>query len=179
MQLLSGKDAVARITGMISPKHQVHGYAVNLTVKNISAVDPVGMVDLGGNEYRSAESVSIAAQRRTTEDKYLWWDISRGAYFVEFNETIELAPDEIAFLEPDDRLIRAGATHSAVMLRGRMAPVETLLDVPVHHVQIKQNARISLVRIFRFDTSGPQIAALSKVITVQPARPSPKGKKRK
>ena len=177
MHLLSGKDAVARITGAISPKHQVHGYAVNLTAKNISAVDPIGMVDLGGNEYRSAGAVAIAAHRRTPEDKYLWWNLSRGAYFVEFNETLELAPNEIALLEPDERLIRAGASHTTVMLRGRVAPIEMLLDVPAMTVQIKQNARISLVRVFQFNTSGPQVGSIAKVITVAAAKSGSKKKK--
>ncbi len=179
MHLLPGKDTAVRIAGMVSPKHQVHGYAVNLSVKNVYAVDPVGMVDFGGSEFRGAARIPIASQRRTPEDKYQWWDLSRGAYFIEFNESLSLAPDEIALLEPDDRLLRAGASHAAVMLRGRVAPIETLLDVPSLRVQIKQNARISLLRVFRFDAAAPHVETLSKVITVKPAKPSARGKKKK
>ena len=179
MELLTGKDAATRIAGMISPKYQVHGYAVDLTVKNIYAVDPVGQVDFGGSEYRGAERIPIVAQSRRAEDKYRWWDLSRGAYFVEFNEALELAANEFALLEPAERLLRAGAGHGSVTLRGHVAPVEMLLDVDSHRIQIKQNARISQVRLFRFVSAAPETAPLSKTITVKATKPSRKGKKRK
>jgi deoxycytidine triphosphate deaminase len=73
----------------------------------------------------------------------------RGSYFIEFNETIELAPDEVGILEPDERLVRAGASHPSVFLRGRISPVETLLEVCALRVELKQNARTSRLRLFK------------------------------
>jgi deoxycytidine triphosphate deaminase len=134
---------------MISPKHQVHGFTVDLTVKSISSVDPTGRVDFGGSEYSAAGKLPIVAQRRNLEDKYHWWDLGRGSYFIEFNETVELTPNEFGYLEPDDRLIRAGATHAPFFLRGRVAPLETLLTVDAVRLQVKQNARIARIRVFR------------------------------
>jgi len=159
MQLLTGKEVLSRIEGVLNPKYQVHGTAVDLTVKNIYAVDPVGRVDFGGTEYVPAGKVAIAAQRYTREDKYQWWDLSRGAYLVEFNETLQLAEDELGLLEPEERLLRAGASHAAHFMRGRVAPLETLLDVSTLRLQIKQNARIARVRIFRLLAAVPTRAA--------------------
>ena len=158
MDPLTGKVAAARVSGMISPKHQVHGYGVNLTVRAIYEVDPVGAVDFGGSEYKRAGKMPVGTRRRTPEDRYEWWDLGRGAYFVEFNETLELAPDELGLLEPDERLLHAGAAHAAQFLRGRVAPLEALLNVDTVRVQIKMNARISMLRVFRFQTAGPALS---------------------
>jgi deoxycytidine triphosphate deaminase len=158
MEPLSGKEAATRVMGMISSKHQVHGYAVGLTVKNIFAVDPTGRVDFGGGEYTPAGRMAVTPLRRTPEDKYLWWELGRGGYFVEFNETLELAPDEMALLEPDERLLRAGVSHASNFLRGRIAPVEALFHVDALTVLVKQNARVSRLRIFKMASGGMVVA---------------------
>ncbi len=167
MEPLTGKEVSARITGMTSAKHQVHGYSVDLTVKKLYVVDPTGRVDFGGSEYMPAGRIELAAMRRNTDDKYLWWELSRGAYFVEFNESLDLAPDEMAVLEPDDRLLRAGAMHPALYLRGKQAPLEMLLDINVTRLMVKENARLSRVRGFRLAIGKSSPAAAGK-----PAKPS-------
>ncbi len=162
MQPLTGKEI--RVTGMVSPKHQVHGYAVDLTVRKIHVVDPTGRVDFGGSEYIPAGRIELAALRRNPEDKYLWWELSRGAYFLEYNESLDLAADEVAVLEPDDRLLRAGAAHAGLYLRGKQSPLEMLLDVNVTRILIKQNARVSRVRVFRMPgvaAPAPELKAVS------------------
>ncbi len=170
MELVSGKEIAARISGLISAKHQVHAYTVDVTVKTIHSVDPTGRVDFGGSEYVPAGKMPIAPQRHNLEDKYMWWDLGRGAYFVEFNESVELTPVEFGYLEADDRLIRAGATLAPSYLRGHAAPLETLLTLETVRLQIKQNARIARIRIFR-TPSAPGQAAASK------APPGPRKKK--
>ncbi len=154
MELLPGEAAATRVAGIINAKYQVHGYSVDLTARSVSSVDPVGQLDFGGSEYTPAGRIAITTRRRRPEDRYEWWDLGRGCYFVEFNETLELAEDQIALLEPDQRLLRAGASHAPVFLRGRVAPVEALLQVDTLRLQIKQNARVSRVRIFRFSPPG-------------------------
>jgi len=168
MEPLSGKEAASRVTGMISAKHQVHGYSVDLTVKNIFALDPTGRVDFGGGEYMPAGRMAVAPLRRNPEDKYQWWELGRGAYFVEFNESVDLPADEMALLEPDERLLRAGASHTSNFLRGRIAPVEALLQVEALTMLMKQNARVSRLRVFK-------LAAGSVLVTpiLKPA-PAPK-----
>ena len=162
MDLLPGKTAANRVAGIVNAKYQVHGYSVDVTVRNVSSVDPSGQLDFAGSEYTPAGRITISTHRRRPEDRYEWWDLGRGCYFVEFNETLELAEDEIALLEPDVRLLRAGASHAPVFLRGRVAPVEALLQLDTLRLQIKQNARISRVRIFRFAPAGGSVSAVAK-----------------
>jgi hypothetical protein len=149
MRLLSGKDATTHISGLLHPKYQVHGYSVHLTAKKIYALDPVGKLDFGGSEYASAGRVEIEPRTLRPEDKYRWWELARESYFVECNETLRLATDEIALIEPEDRLLRAGAWHVPLFVRGHVDPVELLLVVGVLQLHVKENARLARVRLFR------------------------------
>jgi hypothetical protein len=149
MQLLSGKDSASHIAGIIHPKYQVHGFSVHLTVRKIYAVDPVGKLDFGGGEYMPAGRVVMEPHQLRAGDNYLWWELDRDCYFVECNETLSLASDQIALIEPEDRLLRAGGWHAPLFVRGHVDPVELLLTVGVLQLRVKENARIARVRLFR------------------------------
>ncbi len=140
MELLPGRETVRRVSGLINAKYQVHRYSVHLTVRNIYALDPVGQVDFGGSEYVPAGKTAMGTVRRSPEDRYEWWDLSRGRYQVEFNESLELAEDELGILEPEDRLLRAGGSHVTVSLRGHIETLEVPLVVETLRMQIKKNA---------------------------------------
>jgi hypothetical protein len=151
MQLLSGKDAANHIAGIIHAKYQVHGFSVHLTVRKIYGIDPAGKLDFGGGEYAPAGRVELAPNPLRPDDNYRWWDLGRESYFVECNETLSLAPDQMALIEPEDRLLRAGASHVPLFVRGHLDPVELLLSVGVPLLRVKENARIARVRLFRID----------------------------
>jgi len=151
MQLLSGKDAATHVEGILHPKYQVHGFSVHLTARKIFAIDPVGKLDFGGSEYVPAGRVEIVPHRVRTEDKYQWWELGRETYYVECNESLSLAANQIALIEPEDRLLRAGGWHVPLFLRGDVSPVELLLVVGVMQLQVKENARLAHVRLFRID----------------------------
>ena len=151
MKLLSGLQAVAHVKGILSAKHQVHAYSVDLTVKGIWGVDPVGRLDFGGGEFAPAARVKVEVHRLRSEDNYEWWELERGCYFIEYNETLELDENEIAMLEPDPRTLRTGATHASVFIRGHADRIETLFDVQAKHLAVKQNARVSRLRVFQLN----------------------------
>lgn len=172
MELLSGKRAAERVQNIVSPKYQVHAYAVDLSVRNIYALDPVGQVDFGGSEYRAAGKIELARYRAYPEDTYEWWDLGRGSYLVEYNESFEFPDDEFGLLEPDERLQRAGASHATQMLRGRIKQLEVLLTVDTMRVRVKQNARVSRLRLFHFSPATPT------VIVVPPPAAKPRARKK-
>jgi deoxycytidine triphosphate deaminase len=124
---------------------------VHLTVRKIYGVDPIGKLDFGGGEYVPAGRVELAPRQLRPEDSYLWWELDRESYFVECNETLSLAGDQIALIEPEDRLLRAGGWHAPLFVRGHVDPVELLLNVGVLQLRVKENARIARVRLFRID----------------------------
>jgi deoxycytidine triphosphate deaminase len=174
MQLLSGNAAVTQIKGILHAQYQVHGFSIHLTVRNISSLDSNGQVDFGGGEYVAAGRTEIVPQQLRLEDKYLWWDLSHGSYIVQCNETLHLAPDEIALIEPEDRLLRAGASHVPLFVRGHIDPVELLLDVGVARLRVKQNARITRVRLFRIEGSITGSASPRKSSAKSPKRANKK-----
>ena len=149
MKILPGKVAAARVAGILHPKYQLHGYSIDLTARKIFSIDPTGQIDFGGSEYIAAGRIEIASQRTRQEDSYQWWDLASGSYFVECNESLDLAENEIALIEPDDRLLRAGAWHVPMYLRGRVEPVQLLLKVGAASLRIKENARLARFRLFR------------------------------
>lgn len=167
MKLLSGHEAVTHIKGILNEKHQVHACSIDLTVRKISRVNPIGQLDFGGGEYVPAGHFPIEPHRLRPEDNYQWWELDRGCYFIEFNEMLELGDDEIALLEPDPRTLRTGATHASVFLRGHIGQLETLFDVQAQHLTVKQNARVSRLRIFRLELS-------TRIASVTPRRKSTK-----
>jgi hypothetical protein len=173
MQLLSGTAAAAHISGILHPKYQVHGFSVHLTIRKVSAIDPIGQIDFGGGEYIAAGRTDLVAHSLRPEDNYRWWELERGSYFVECNETLQLAADEIALIEPEDRLLRVGGWHVPLFVRGHVAPVEILLEVGAARLRVKENARFARVRLFRVDTT--KIAAKTSRRSISPG---PKRKKR-
>lgn len=162
MQMLSGKLSVARLSGILNPQYQVHGYCVQLTARRIFAIEPTGQIDFGGNEYAAAGRIEIASQRLRREDRYRWWRLTAGAYFVECNESVELAENEMALIEPDDRLLRAGAWHVPFYVRGRVPSLQLLLYVGAAQLRIKENARLTLFRLFRISEGAETESSTSK-----------------
>jgi hypothetical protein len=170
MQLLSGKEAANHVSGIIHSKYQVHGFSVHLTVKKIYAIDPAGKLDFGGGEYAPAGRLELSPNQLRPEDNYRWWDLGRESYFVECNEVLSLAPDQMALLEPEDRLLRAGAWHVPLFVRGQLDPVELLLTVGVPLLRVKENARIARVRLFRIDEQEKPSRAAHKNGSKKPSR---------
>jgi hypothetical protein len=170
MQLLSGKDAASQIAGILHPKYQVHGFSVHLTARKIYSIDPVGRLDFGGSEYVPAGRVEIAPRQLRPEDKYLWWELGRESYYVECNETLRLATNQIALIEPEDRLLRAGGWHVPLFMRGHMDPVELLLVVGVMQLRVKENARFARVRLFCLDEPMKSARATRKLSPKKPSR---------
>jgi len=174
MQLLSGTASATQIKGILHPQYQIHGFSIHLTVRNISSLDSNAQIDFGGGEYVAAGRTEIAPQQVRPEDKYLWWDLTQGTYIVQCNETLHLAPDEIALIEPEDRLLRAGASHVPLFVRGHIDPVELLLDVGVTRLRVKQNARITRVRLFRIEGTITGSSSPRKSSAKNPKRASKK-----
>ncbi len=183
MQLRSGKETARRMHRFISSKHQVHAYSVDLTARQIYSLGPTGAVDFAGSDYLAADPHAVSAYQKHSQDKYRWWSLLHGAYLVEFNETLELAENEIALLEPHERLLRAGAVHPALYVRGKVDPIATMLSVAGAKIEIKQNARISTLRLFRLAAAPSRPAApkkaKKKTKKKAPARKTPKKKKRR
>ena len=149
MQYLAGKAVAERIQGLISEKHQRHHYETDLTVRAIYRVTGPGSVDFGGSEETEAPRDELSPVKRSDQDQYGWWDLGPGSYVVRFNETPHLEENQIAFLQPHERLMRAGALHGSYNFRETREFLETTIMVGSGGIRIKENARVSKLLVLR------------------------------
>jgi len=146
---IPGFEAADRIKNFIHKDTQTEENKVYLTVKQIYSLDKKGSLDFGGSELNPAERKPLLPKKRLPKDKYGWWDLNQGTYLVEFNEQIELREKEIAILESREELLQNGCFHPLRII----TPEEKLSFIPLNvgyqGIDIKQNARISTLRIVK------------------------------
>ena len=131
------------LEGTVQAAKQVDAHGVHLTVAEVLSAHVRGRIDFGGSELEPAGTHPLEPTDRRPGDKYAWWRLEPGAYIVRFNETIKDGAPPL-LLTANDRLLSCGCALSAgVCGPGKVASV---LSVPACGANIKQNARIALLR---------------------------------
>lgn len=118
-----------------------------LTVKRIGKIASGGSLDFGGSEYKEAEIEWIEPEKKSPDDKYGWWDLSKGSYWVVYNEEIDLPENTTLFFQPWEKAVLAGITHPSGIISEPRKLLATLVSVGDYTVGIKENARLSEVFI--------------------------------
>ena len=149
MKYLEGEHVAEVLKGLISEKHQRHHYETDLTVQGIFRLTGGGSVDFGGSEESVAPREEVPAVKQSPEDTYGWWELSEGSFVLRFNEVPALKGDQIAFIQPHERLVRAGALHASYYFREEREHLETTMFVGAGGVRIKENARVSKLLILQ------------------------------
>jgi deoxycytidine triphosphate deaminase len=148
MKFCSGEEVASLAKGLISEKHQVHSYGLDLTVGRISAVKKEGDLDFGGSEEKEPLTEELKPVKRNPDDEYGWWNLTAGEYIVKFNETVEVPENSLCVLQPLLRTMKAGVMHPTLLLMSGEKIDEVVLLVGKSGLNIKENARISsLMRI--------------------------------
>ena len=149
VSFIPGSEGIHRIKNSIHKNTQIGEDKVYLTVKQIYSLDKKGSLDFGGSELNLAKRKPLLPKKKLIEDKYGWWNLNQGTYLVEFNEQIELKEKEIAILESREELLHNCSFHPLRI----MTPEEELSFIPLNvgsqGIDIKQNARISVLRIVK------------------------------
>jgi hypothetical protein len=131
------------LDGTIHRPRQVDALGVHVTVAAILKTHSRGLIDFGGGEYREAAAHPLSVDERKPNDKYGWWRLDEGTYVVDFNESIrEGAPPLL--LAGSNRLLRCGACAAAAVCGP--GPIRTVLTVAGAGLNVKENARIALLR---------------------------------
>ncbi|HKJ68275.1 MAG TPA: dCTP deaminase [bacterium] len=118
-----------------------------LTVAKIGKITRQGSLDFGGSEYREAEVEWIQPELQSKEDKYGWWDLAPGLYQVQFNESLSFSDDSGVLLQIWSQALKAGVAHPTEVITESRDPLVTLLQVSEPGSSIKENARLSEVRL--------------------------------
>ena len=149
MKACTGTEIAALASGIISEKHQVGPYSLDLTVASISMVKKEGDIDFGGSEEKEALTEKLEPYKRNEEEEYGWWELTAGEYLVEFNEKIEIPENHFAIIRPLPRALSAGVMHPEMTrLEGEMVDT-TLMLVGKSGLNIKENARISSLLLLK------------------------------
>jgi hypothetical protein len=153
MELLTGLNAEAYLTGLVHAKTQVGSHWVDLTVAAVHRLTKRGALDFGGSEYAPASTVAMNTHKRNDDDKYGWWELRHGMYLLHFNEQLhELSEEHVALLTPHPRLTATGANHTSSYLF-REDRLSAVLDVPLAGVALKENCRVSRLQVFKTQRS--------------------------
>ncbi len=128
---------------------QEEKYSVSLTANKIYRFRGRAELDFGGGEYSPAGREEIQPEKRAPEDDYGWWNLEEGAYLLELNEKLCVPIGGVAVLQPHSHLLENGASHPTVMREetDNQAAVRVPLEVPENGLAIKENARVSTLRI--------------------------------
>ena len=145
MKFCSGEKIAAAIGKLISEKHQVHTYSIDLTVAKIFAVKKEGDLDFGGSEEKEALIEKLEPEKRSPEDTYGWWTLEAGEYIVEYNEKIKIPKTCLGILQPLLRTLEVGVIHPTQMLLPDEEAKKTVLMVGKSGFNVKENARISML----------------------------------
>lgn len=148
--LLDQSELSTRVKSLVHESTQLHDYQIHLTVSEIERIDPNdrGQLDFGGNERKQSSRHLVDTQKRNEDDKYGWWELDQGQYIVTFNEQIELQQDELGIVTPLPFLLRNGSEHPAAIVQVGQQPT-VMLSAGTRGVSIKENARISALRVWR------------------------------
>ena len=143
MKVANGSEIAALASGIISEKHQVKSYGVDLTVSGIRVVKKEGDIDFGGSEEKAAITEKLESEKRNDGDEYGWWELAAGEYLVEYNEKVKIPEGRMGIIQPLPRALTAGVTHTTMILPPGDEVGSMVLLVGKFGFNIKENARLS------------------------------------
>lgn len=125
----------------------------DLTIGSIFQFDSSGAIDFSNNERVVPAGKKINPNKNSSQDKYGWWDLKKGAYKVRTNEIINLPTNLVALAFSRTSLLRMGAfTQNGVWDAGFKGCGEFILVVENSYgIKLKENARIVQLVFFRTD----------------------------
>jgi hypothetical protein len=146
--LISGGDLTRVVKGLVHDKRQVKEHSMDLTVREVYALDGSGYLDFGGSEYKEPIRRKVEPLRRKDGDEYCWWDLEAGTYLVTLNETVDRV-DGVGFISPHPRLLKAGCTHPTLFTLEWKKDYVLPLTIGENGLELKENAIISKLMVLK------------------------------
>lgn len=148
------KDEIERlaiVSNLIGPS-QLQPAGVDLTVREVFALEGEGALDFDNSERRLSET------RRLEFDSKGWLHLPKGAYKITYNEVVKIPDDVLALAFPRSSLTRCGASVlCAVWDPGYHGRSESLLVVYNERgIRLKKNARVVQMIFLRLTNHAPE-----------------------
>lgn len=145
-------DALAQqLDGLVHLDTQRASNGLDLTVDTVFRTTGHGQLDFGGGEFQAAPRERLDPVRDdpdSGQDDYGWWTLEKGAYVLQYNESLTLAQEQQAIVTPLERTLHAGAHHGTVVLDEGRDSIELLLVVSRMGCRLKENCRVSRLMVF-------------------------------
>lgn len=143
MRILDADSTAGQLGDLVHLDTQRAGAGLDLTADEIARVTGPGALDFGGGEFAPAGRKRLVPEKADPDDDYGWWELEAGTYVVHYNESVEVAENQVAVLHPLRRLQQVGAAHPTFVVDEPREPLETLLTVGEAGCRLKENCRIS------------------------------------
>lgn len=141
------------VENCISLDKQLTPNGIDLTVAAAAEFCQPGALDFSNKERAIPEAAGIHPKKKTSKDKYGWWELAPGAYKIKTNEIINLSDDLTALAFSRTSLLRMGCfTSHGVWDAGFSGKGEFILCVQnPRGLKLKENARLVQLVFFEVE----------------------------
>lgn len=151
MFLLKSEEILEHLSNLIHRDTQQQKLHIDLTVAEIHRITKAGSLDFGGSEFEPVQSVRLEPEKKSPNDDYGWWQLSKGTYRAMFNETLEIPEEIISVVSLHDHALGAGLIGSNRLITGqeKISRITLNFVVPEAGCNIKENARFSMLHMLK------------------------------
>ena len=142
MKITGTDDLKGLLRFATNPESQTENDRITLTVLDVEQIMGEGRIDPDEGKAEEARRVKRPL-RKSSQDPAGNWDLVQGAYWVTYNETVEIPDGGSFFLQPHEALMRNGLWHPTLVVRDWAEVSGVLLVVTARGVRLMEGAPIS------------------------------------
>jgi len=105
----------SQLDGLVHLDTQRASTGIDLTVDAVFRTTGPGQLDFGGGEFQTVPRERIGPTLDDPDDDYGWWTLEKGAYVVQYNESLRLDDGQQAVVSA--RCVRERTTVRSYWMR--------------------------------------------------------------
>jgi hypothetical protein len=121
---------------------QTEGDRLTLTILDVLQIVGEGCIDINGSRTEEARRVKRPS-RKSSRDPSGYWDLTQGAYWVSYNETVQIRDGSSLVLQPHKAIMINGLWHPTLIVRDWAEVSGILLVVSAKGVRVMENSPLS------------------------------------
>ena len=142
MKIVGTDDLKELLRFAVDSNRQTEGDHLTLTVLDVMQIAGEGRIDPDESKAEEARRVKRPS-RRSSSDPVGNWDLAQGAYWVSYNETVQIPDGCSLILQPHPALMKNGLWHPTLVIRDWAEMSGILLVVTARGVRLMEGAPIS------------------------------------
>jgi deoxycytidine triphosphate deaminase len=147
MKIIGTEDLKASLRFALDPQRQTAGDRVVLTVLEIMQIVGEGRIDLDDGKAEEARRIKRPS-RKSSSDPAGNWDLAQGAYWMSYNETVQIPDGGILVLQPHQTLMKNGLWHPTLFVPDWKEVQGILVVVTARGVRMMEGSPLSTGFIF-------------------------------